>query len=54
MANAKARKNFQSLEPSHRQVFVRWITDAVKEETRQRRLREAVALLKQNMKLGLK
>jgi hypothetical protein len=30
------------------------IMDANKEETRQRRLREAVALLEQNKKLGLK
>jgi uncharacterized protein YdeI (YjbR/CyaY-like superfamily) len=52
--NAKAWGNFQNLAPSHRRHYVGWIMHAKREETRERRLREAVALLEQNRKLGLK
>jgi uncharacterized protein YdeI (YjbR/CyaY-like superfamily) len=48
MANAKAWKNFQNLTPSRRQAYIRLIMDAKKDETRERRLREAVALLEQS------
>ena len=54
MANAKAWENFQNLAPLYRRHYVGWIMHAKKEETRERRLREAVILLKQNKKLGLK
>jgi uncharacterized protein YdeI (YjbR/CyaY-like superfamily) len=54
MANPKAWKNFQNLAPSYRRHYVGWIMQAKKEETRMRRLREAIALLEQNRKLGLK
>jgi uncharacterized protein YdeI (YjbR/CyaY-like superfamily) len=54
MANAKAWENFQNLSPSHRRHYIGWILLAKQEETRARRLREAVSLLKQNKKLGLK
>lgn len=53
-ANGKAWENFQNLAPSYRRHYVGWIMHAKQEETRQRRLREAVALLEQNKKLGLK
>src|SRR5437588_1794202 len=48
MANAKAWENFQNLAPSHRRQYIHWIMDAKKEETRDRRLREAVIRLAQN------
>jgi uncharacterized protein YdeI (YjbR/CyaY-like superfamily) len=54
MANTKAWNNFRSLTPSYRRHYVGWIMHAKKEETRERRLREAIALLEQNKKLGLK
>ena len=54
MANAKAWENFRSLTPSRRKAYIHLIMDARKDETRERRLREAVALLEQNKKLGLK
>jgi uncharacterized protein YdeI (YjbR/CyaY-like superfamily) len=54
MANAKAWENFRKLAPSYRRHYIGWIMHAAKEETRERRLREAVALLEQNKKLGLK
>jgi uncharacterized protein YdeI (YjbR/CyaY-like superfamily) len=54
MASPKAWENFQRLAPSYRRNYIAWIMDAKKEETRDRRLREAVKLLEQNKKLGLK
>ena len=53
-ANAKAWENFQNLAPSYRRHYVGWIMHAKQQETRERRLREAISLLKQNKKLGLK
>jgi uncharacterized protein YdeI (YjbR/CyaY-like superfamily) len=53
-ANAKAWENFRNLAPSYRRHYVGWIMHATQEETRERRLREAVWLLEQNKKLGLK
>lgn len=54
MANQKAWEYFQNLAPSYRRLYIAWIMDAKKEETRARRLREAVARLAQKRKLGLK
>jgi uncharacterized protein YdeI (YjbR/CyaY-like superfamily) len=54
MASPTAWKYFQSLAPSYRRNCIGWIMDAKREETRQRRLQEAVSLLEQNKKLGLK
>lgn len=53
-ANKKAWENFNQLAPSQQRLYVGWITTAKKEETRQRRLKEAVELLAQGKKLGLK
>jgi uncharacterized protein YdeI (YjbR/CyaY-like superfamily) len=54
MANAKAWDNFRNLAPSYRRHYIGWIMHAAKHETRERRLQEAVSLLEQNKKLGLK
>lgn len=54
MENEITWQNFNSLAPSHRRNYLRWIMDAKKEETRMRRAREALELLKQNKKLGMK
>lgn len=53
-ANGVAWDNLSNLAPSYRRLYVRWIEDAKKEETRRKRLAEAVSLLEQNKKLGLK
>jgi|KBSMisStandDraft_5_1062788.scaffolds.fasta_scaffold03431_7 uncharacterized protein YdeI (YjbR/CyaY-like superfamily) len=45
---------FNTLAPSHRRRYVGWIHMAKREETRQRRLHEAIRLLSANQKLGLK
>jgi uncharacterized protein YdeI (YjbR/CyaY-like superfamily) len=53
-ANKKARENFDNLAPSYRRLYLGWITSAKREETQKRRLAEAIGLLAQNKKLGLK
>jgi len=53
-ARPQAWAYFRSLAPSYRRHYLGWILHAKKEETRERRLREAVSLLEQNKKLGLK
>jgi uncharacterized protein YdeI (YjbR/CyaY-like superfamily) len=53
-ANAKAWTFFQSLAPTYRRHFVVWIHIAKRPETRDKRIRESVALLAAGRKLGLK
>jgi len=43
--NAKAATTFQGFSPSHRREYVEWITEAKREETRARRVAQAVAWL---------
>jgi uncharacterized protein YdeI (YjbR/CyaY-like superfamily) len=50
----KAWENFNALAPSYRRDYVHWITHAKRDETRERRLREAARLLSENKKLGMK
>ncbi len=45
---------FQSLAPSYKKRYVLWIMTAKKEETRLRRLDEAILILSRKEKLGLK
>ena len=52
--NRRAWAAFVELAPSHRRNYVRWIMDGKKEETRLRRLAEAIGLLAEGKKLGLK
>jgi uncharacterized protein YdeI (YjbR/CyaY-like superfamily) len=54
MKNPFAWQNFCNLAPSHRTKYIGWISDARKEETRQKRIAEAIQLLEKNSKLGLK
>lgn len=49
-----ARKNFQALAPSYRRLYIGWIDSAKREETKTKRLQEAVRLLAAGKKLGLK
>jgi uncharacterized protein YdeI (YjbR/CyaY-like superfamily) len=53
-ANPKAWEFFQGLAPSFRRHFVGWIHTAKQAETRERRIRESIALLAAGKKLGLK
>jgi uncharacterized protein YdeI (YjbR/CyaY-like superfamily) len=52
--NRKAWEYFQSLAPSYRRNYIGWITAAKTEETRARRIAEAIILLARNEKLGMK
>lgn len=52
--NEPALKNFNDLALSYKRNYILWITTAKKEETILKRLKESVALLKENRKLGLK
>jgi uncharacterized protein YdeI (YjbR/CyaY-like superfamily) len=38
----KAQAGFEAMSPSHKREYVEWITDAKSEETRQRRLAQAI------------
>lgn len=52
--NKAARLFFDSLAPSYRKHFIYWVAMAKRDETRRRRVKEAVVLLAENKKLGLK
>lgn len=49
-----ARRCFDGLAPSYRRNYIGWIDSAKRQETKLRRLREAVSLLAAGKKLGLK
>jgi uncharacterized protein YdeI (YjbR/CyaY-like superfamily) len=50
----RAWENFKALAPSYRRDYVHWVTQAKRQETRERRLAEAARLLSENKKLGMK
>jgi uncharacterized protein YdeI (YjbR/CyaY-like superfamily) len=52
--NPKAWQHFQALAATDRRDFVVWIHTAKRPETREKRLRESIALLAAGQKLGLK
>jgi uncharacterized protein YdeI (YjbR/CyaY-like superfamily) len=52
--NPQAWAFFQRLPPRERRNFVVWVHIAKREETRERRIRESIALLAAGRKLGLK
>ncbi len=54
MTSPTAWENFQKLAPSHQRNYIGWISDAKREETRQRRIQEAIGRLEKNETLGLK
>lgn len=53
-SSPKAWKFFQTLAPVYRRHFVVWIDIAKRPETREKRIRESIALLESGQKLGLK
>ena len=52
--NPQAWAFFDGLAPSYKRAYIGWIDSAKREETRQKRLAEAVELLAAGKKLGLK
>jgi uncharacterized protein YdeI (YjbR/CyaY-like superfamily) len=53
-ADKEAWQYYQTLAPSYRRLYSRWVTSAKKEDTRKKRLAELVATLHAGRKLGLK
>ena len=53
-ADPTAWEFFEQLAPSYRSAYIGWIDSAKRQETKERRLREAVGLLSAGKKLGLK
>jgi uncharacterized protein YdeI (YjbR/CyaY-like superfamily) len=49
-----AWKYFENLAPSYRRMYIGWIDSAKRQDTRARRLEEAINLLAEGKKLGLK
>jgi len=54
MTSPKAWENFSKLPPSHQRNYILWVSDAKREETRLKRIREAIGRLEKNERLGLK
>jgi len=52
--NKNAKDNFDKIPPSHKKRYYMWINQAKKKETKEKRIKEAVKLLKQDSKLGMK
>jgi len=53
-ANPRALTFFRQLAPTYQRHFVAWVHTAKRPETRERRIRESIALLAAGKKLGLK
>lgn len=53
-ANKQPREFFNELSPSHKKQYIGWIASAKRNETRLKRAKEAITLLKKNKKLGMK
>ena len=54
LRNKCAASYFDSLAPSHRKQYILWISTAKKVETREKRIKEAIKLLSDKKKLGMK
>lgn len=54
VSNKAAKEFFDSLSPSTQKQYIGWVSSAKKEETRQRRAKEALSMLSKKKKLGLK
>ena len=52
--NKIAREYFKELSTSHQKQYIGWIASAKKVETKEKRAREAITLLKKKQKLGMK
>jgi uncharacterized protein YdeI (YjbR/CyaY-like superfamily) len=52
--NIKAEKYFKTLATSYKRLYIGWIMDAKRDETRMKRVKEMIGLLNEGKKLGLK
>ncbi len=48
--NPTAKINFEGFAPSYRKLYIRWVADAKREETREKRIRKVVDRAEQNLK----
>ncbi len=48
--NPKAKKNWENFPPSHRKMYIYWILDAKRLETRQRRIKKLITMVEENKK----
>ncbi|UCG92704.1 MAG: YdeI/OmpD-associated family protein [candidate division WOR-3 bacterium] len=51
--NNKALENFNNFAPSYRKIYILWIADAKRRETRERRIKHVVKWSEQNEKPGM-
>lgn len=49
----QARLNFEKLAPSYRRQFISWVGTAKRDETRRKRVAEAIGMLRRNKRLGM-
>ena len=52
--NRKARQNFDQLAPTYQKQYIGWIAVAKRQETKEKRIKEALELLEKGRKLGLR
>lgn len=52
-SNWRAAEFYESLAPSYKKQYIGWVVSAKREETRKKRIKEAVKLLARNKKLGM-
>ncbi len=52
-ANKKALENFTNFAPGYRRLYIAWITDAKRKETRAKRIKQTVRWSAENKKPGL-
>jgi len=50
----RARLNFEKLAPSYRRQFIYWVGTAKRQETRGKRVAEAVKMIREDKRLGMK
>ncbi len=49
----QARQNFEKLAPTYRRQFIYWVVSAKRDQTRRRRVVEAIELLARNKRMGM-
>lgn len=52
-ANKKALQNFTNFAPGYRRLYIGWITDAKRKETREKRIKQTVKWSAENKKPGM-
>jgi uncharacterized protein YdeI (YjbR/CyaY-like superfamily) len=51
--DGRVRTNFKRLAPSYRRQFIYWIGTAKREDTRHKRVAEAIRMIRENRRLGM-